>query len=285
MRPFKLLLTVFALSLATFLLVEPTIAGLAPTTGFPVSPGGEPPGGSAQWPQVTLLPVEQRVFEMVNEERAEIDLPPLLPDITLVQIARTHSADMLERGFFDHINPDGDGPADRVANSHRTLIGAASENVWMGIKSEIMETEELAGRIMTGLMNSSGHRANILAERLTHLGVGVTRGPGRRVMTWQTMATQLFADVAAYTTDPVPESIEWGTLTDFSTISESSRIGRPEKFDLWSVEEDRRVFGPESVKRAQLHAPPGTYDLRFYFRIGSSLRFVIHSGPKVVVVR
>jgi uncharacterized protein YkwD len=286
MRSFKIILTSFALLLTATFVIRPTIAALELQGGSGLGSESTGPARlprlSPQWPQVPLVPVEQRVFEMVNEERAKLDLTPLQVDATLMEIARGHSADMLERGFFDHVNPDGDGPADRVAQGHRRLIGAASENVWTGIRSEIIETEELAGRIMNGLMNSPGHRANILAENLTHLGVGVTRGPGRRVMTWQTMATQLFAEVAAYTVDPVPDSFSWGSLVNFS-VSSGARIGRPERFDLWSIEEDRRVFGPGPVRQTRLHAPAGTYDLRFYFRVGSSLRFVIHSGPQVVV--
>ena len=295
MRPVQFILTFLALFLATTVLIEPTIVALAPPTADlaghlgiePTDPGrpSGPTGPTGQWPQVPLLNVEQRVFELVNEERAKRDMSPLLLDTTLVDIARTHSADMLDRGFFDHVNPDGDGPADRVAQAHRRLIGGTSENVWTGIRSEIIETEELAGRIMNGLMNSPDHRANILTEKLTHMGVGVTRGPGRRVLTWQTMATQLFAEVAAYTADPVPESFSWGHMANFSIDTESSRIGRPEMFDLWSKEEDRRVFGPEPTRRTQMHAPVGTYELRFYFRVGSTLRFVIHSGPQVVIVQ
>ncbi len=291
MRPFRFVLTFVALFLAATVWIEPTLVALEPPTadltgslGIETSLG-LPSDPTGQWPQVPLLDVEQRVFELVNEERAKLDMSQLLLDPALVRIARTHSADMLDRGFFDHVNPDGDGPADRVAQAHRRLIGGTSENVWTGIRSEIIETEELAGRIMNGLMNSPGHRANILTEKLTHLGVGVTRGPGRRVMTWQTMATQLFAEVAAYTADPVPESLQWGSMANFSIAADSSRIGRPEMFDLWSKEEDRRVFGPEPTRRTQMRAPVGTYELRFYFRVGSTLRFAIHSGPRVVIVQ
>ena len=115
---------------------------------------------------------------------------------------------------------------------------------------------------MNGLMNSPGHRANILTEKLTHLGVGVTRGPGRRVMTWQTMATQLFAEVAAYTADPVPESLQWGSMANFSIAADSSRIGRPEMFDLWSKEETDGFSDPNppGEPRCVRQSAPTSFD-------------------------
>src|ERR1017187_3148125 len=83
-------------------------------------------------PPSPLPQVERAVFTLTNAERARRGLPALHPDDTLDSIARGHSIDMLRRNFFDHTNPDGDSPGDRMARAHRQLIGEGGENVWSG---------------------------------------------------------------------------------------------------------------------------------------------------------
>ena len=81
MRPIKFTLAFFALSLTAIPLIEPTIAALVPPAGFEGSMAAPAPPWSpqsSQWPQVPLLEAEQRVFEMVNEERARRELPALV---------------------------------------------------------------------------------------------------------------------------------------------------------------------------------------------------------------
>jgi hypothetical protein len=58
------------------------------------------------------------IFDLSNKERALRNLSPLRRDPALEVIAREHSEDMAKRNFFDHINPDGEDPADRAARHH-----------------------------------------------------------------------------------------------------------------------------------------------------------------------
>src|SRR5947207_8690522 len=118
---------------------------------------------------VPLPDVERTVFTLTNIERSRHGLHPLQHDQTLGLIARAHSVDMLRRDFFDHTNPDGDGPGERVARHHRRLIGEGGENVWSGSG---YGPERVAELIVQEWMRSPGHRAQTLRQDFTHVAVG-----------------------------------------------------------------------------------------------------------------
>ena len=93
------------------------------------------------------------------------ELQPYRCDLRLVWLGREHSKDMIVRDFFDHKNPDGEQPWDR-ANRHDIGWSAIGENI-----SEYVDLEE----IHWGLMDSSGHRTNILDSEydFSYCGVGI----------------------------------------------------------------------------------------------------------------
>jgi uncharacterized protein YkwD len=103
----------------------------------------------------------------VNAERATAGCAPLSADSGLAAVARAHSADMRDRDFFSHDNPDGLDPFDRAAAAG---LDARAENIAYGYAD--------AAEVMAGWMGSRGHRENILDCDLRTLGVGVATGPG-----------------------------------------------------------------------------------------------------------
>ncbi|MET8829269.1 CAP domain-containing protein [Streptomyces sp. NPDC004610] len=118
------------------------------------------------------------VTELTNRERVRAGLRPLAPDGVLAAAAQAHSADMVARDFYSHTAPDGSKPWDRAAaagSRHRSI----GENIACGQRS--------ASEVVTGWMNSPGHRANILKPDFTHIGIGFAGG-GRSGTYW----TQLF---------------------------------------------------------------------------------------------
>ncbi len=120
--------------------------------------------------------LEKRMLQLVNEERTKNGLKPLAWDSTLVPVSRSHSIDMFRRGYFSHITPEGKTPADRVrAAGIRYLI--TGENLALGPTLTICHT---------GLMNSPGHRANILHKSYGRMGIGVMDGGLRGLMITQT---------------------------------------------------------------------------------------------------
>ena len=107
------------------------------------------------------------MLALVNTERAAAGCGALVADRGLAALALAHSADMRDRHFFDHVNPDGLDPFQRA---ERAGVTARAENIAYG--------QPDAAAVMTAWMNSPGHRANILDCSLTRLGVGVAQGAG-----------------------------------------------------------------------------------------------------------
>lgn len=122
---------------------------------------------------------EARMLELVNAERAKVGAPPLVIDNTLVAIAREHSQDMWERSYFAHVNPDGEDPFDRMREGGADFR-AAGENLALA---------RTVGRAHEGLMNSPGHKRNILDPSFSRVGIGVVDGG-----IYGKMFTQNFAD-------------------------------------------------------------------------------------------
>jgi uncharacterized protein YkwD len=159
--------------------VEAPAAPEAPATEAP-APQSEPEAAHAPVPVAAAEPadpsLEGQVLALVNTERAAAGCGALVADAALASVARGHSADMRDRGFFDHVNPDGLDPFDRAT---RAGLTARAENIAYG--------QPDPAAVMTAWMNSPGHRANILNCGLSRLGVGIAQGAGGP---WW---TQLFA--------------------------------------------------------------------------------------------
>lgn len=122
---------------------------------------------------------EEEMLRLLNAERTSRGLKPLAVDPLLREAARAHSRDMFQRGYFGHLDLEGGTPAERLraANARFRLAG---ENLALAPTVEVAHN---------GLMNSPGHRANILNPSFGRVGIGVVDGGlhGK-------MFTQNFAD-------------------------------------------------------------------------------------------
>jgi uncharacterized protein YkwD len=123
----------------------------------------------------TRKDLEAKMLQMVNEERRKIGLKDLKADPEIAEVARKHSADMFARGYFSHISPEGATPFDRI-RAAKVRFMAAGENL------ALAQTLTLAH---TGLMNSPGHRANILHKSFGRLGIGILHGGVYGIMVTQ----------------------------------------------------------------------------------------------------
>lgn len=110
--------------------------------------------------------LEARMLELINNERAKEGLKPLKMDRELTLVARAHSKDMFVRGYFSHDNPDRKNPFDRMRAAN-VKFKTAGENL------ALAQTLELAH---TNLMNSPGHRANIMNPDFGRAGIGIQDG-------------------------------------------------------------------------------------------------------------
>lgn len=110
----------------------------------------------------------EAVLGLVNEARASRGLHPLTLDPVLSQIAENYCCEMIAEGFFDHIHPNGKGPAQRAIDGGYVFL-AIGENLAGGQASP--------EQVMLEWMNStSGHRENILAYQWREIGIGVRTG-------------------------------------------------------------------------------------------------------------
>ncbi len=166
---------------------EPTAVPTQEPTATPAqTPSAEPTAELLATPSPTTAPageraMEQEVLKLVNQARAENGLNPLSWADDLADIARAHSADMIERGFFSHTNPDGQSPFDRIKNNGISYR-AAAENIAYG--------QPDAEAVMNSWMNSAGHRANILNENLKEIGIGAVKDSNGTVYWTQVFVTR-----------------------------------------------------------------------------------------------
>jgi uncharacterized protein YkwD len=147
-------------------------------TGTPGLPGGvSNPGSNPD----SAGDEERKVFEMVNEEREKAGVSQLEWCDGLAALAKAHSCDMCDRGFFAHINPEGEAPPDRARLGHAGsyTFTPIVPDPYFRIAENIARGNSTAEQTMQQWMNSSGHRAQILNGANTHLGVGQCDGCGK----------------------------------------------------------------------------------------------------------
>ncbi|MBP1970627.1 putative YkwD family protein [Virgibacillus natechei] len=106
---------------------------------------------------------EQEVVDLTNQERANHGLSALEIDEELSNVARDKSADMADSNYFSHDSPTHGSPFDMM-DSYGVDYRTAGENIAKG--------QQTPAEVVDGWMNSDGHRANILSEDFTHIGVG-----------------------------------------------------------------------------------------------------------------
>jgi uncharacterized protein YkwD/uncharacterized membrane protein required for colicin V production len=122
---------------------------------------------------------EQSMLELVNAERAREGLSPLVFDDELRDVGRAHSLEMFQEGYFAHISPNTGSPFDRMRRAGIRFV-IAGENLAYAPNVQIAHE---------GLMNSPGHRANILRPEFGTVGIGVIRSDFRG-----SMFTQVFSN-------------------------------------------------------------------------------------------
>jgi uncharacterized protein YkwD len=119
--------------------------------------------------------LEARMLDLVNNERRAAGLNPLAMDQELTEVARKHSDDMFKRGYFAHISPENESADDRIRAANIRFL-TAGENLALAPSLQIAHT---------GLMNSPGHRANILRPQFGRVGIGIKDGGIRGLMVTQ----------------------------------------------------------------------------------------------------
>jgi len=107
------------------------------------------------------------MIKLVNQERAGQGIKPLTLDSKLVDLARSYGKETLENGLFSHVSSvDGTTPSDR-ADRAGISYSVFGEN--LAFAPDVYVAHQ-------GLMNSEGHRKNILSVDFARVGIGVISG-------------------------------------------------------------------------------------------------------------
>lgn len=147
--------------------------------------------------------MEAAFLTAINRARAEHGLAALVVRPRLLDAARFHNLDMASNDFFGHEGAKGRYHHDRIAAlDRRAVLSFSAENV---TKLEVLQGaydfSGVVARLHEGLMNSPGHRKNILSEDASHIAIGVVRS-ARGV--W---VTQVFVRMAGELARDVPVRI------------------------------------------------------------------------------
>ncbi|MEM9215251.1 MAG: CAP domain-containing protein [Cyanobacteria bacterium P01_F01_bin.150] len=113
---------------------------------------------------------DQKILNLVNAERKKVGLEPLQMSENLDKAADNYSQVMLDAKHFSHTGPDGSSMSQRIEDAGYTNWRSIAENIAAG-----QRTPE---QVVQGWMNSPGHRANILRDSVTHMGLGFAEGSG-----------------------------------------------------------------------------------------------------------
>ncbi|WP_198389342.1 CAP domain-containing protein [Roseovarius faecimaris] len=166
--------------------------------------------------------LEQLMLELINEERAAVGAPPLRFNGDLNEASEDHSSWMLATDVFSHTGQGGSSAGDRIQQAGYELEGnwTWGENIaWQsergdpGLEDDVRDLHE-------SLMNSPGHRANILNPDFEEIGIGIERGDFGRFDS--VMVTQNFG-----TTDATPDPVTPPTPAPVAPPSEPPATPTP----------------------------------------------------------
>ena len=134
-------------------------------------------------------PLGRALTDAVNRWRAERGAAALRTDATLERAAAVHAADMAQRDYFGHHNPDGQGPRERVLAVDPDFSASLSENIHRldGAGYAATSDAALAMAIVEGWSRSPQHRRIMQSAAATRSGVGVAR-TGTRIIAVQVYA-------------------------------------------------------------------------------------------------
>lgn len=130
-------------------------------------------GGTSN--KVVLL--QSKIIVETNLQRQQNgNLPALIENAKLNQAAAAKANDMFLNQYFEHVSPSGVGPGD-LAQKYGYDYIVEGENLILGNFSSEKE-------VVQDWMNSPGHRANILNNRYTEIGVAIVKGTYKGQTVW-----------------------------------------------------------------------------------------------------
>lgn len=136
------------------------------------------------------------LIDLANEDREEAGLVELTRNPLLTQAATLKAKDMVERGYFDHTSPDGTAPWDWM-----DAVGYDYAYAGENLAIHFFDSE----RVHDAWMQSPSHRANILQEKFTEIGIATIEGEFNGQKT--TFVVQMFGRPRLRAVATSPESV------------------------------------------------------------------------------
>ncbi|AQS11472.1 cysteine-rich secretory protein family protein [Clostridium saccharobutylicum] len=121
---------------------------------------------TAQTNSDTLTSQEQEMLDLINQARTQNNVPPLEIDMQVTNVARIKAQDMIDNNYFSHSSPKYGSPFDMLKSFGISYV-KAGENI--AGNHDVQDAHN-------SLMNSPGHRRNILDPNFTHIGIGIKNG-------------------------------------------------------------------------------------------------------------
>lgn len=225
--------------------------------------------------KINLKRIETQILERSNFQRESIGLNPLLPEKSLADIARQHSKNMLEQGFFAHVDSDGNRVSDRVNRLYPELLYIAVAENLFSIENATDE-ETILDEAIGGWLKSPGHRENILNGKYSHLGVGAVQ-KGKKIMITQVFALPL-VKLGTRIPDKVDQSKELVLFFEFMRPVKADKyqafLSFPDPNIRHDIDDSTYVLGFEPFElrwinskifsvRLRFNAGKGNYTLSF----------------------
>jgi uncharacterized YkwD family protein len=138
---------------------EDSVAAVPQGTTAPKTP-------AAKTNSSTLTASEQEMLKLLNDSRIQNKLSPLMVDMELTNVARIKAQDMIDNNYFSHNSPKYGDPF-AMMKSFGVKYLQAGENI---------AGNQSVQNAQNALMNSPGHRKNILSPNFTHIGLGIQKG-------------------------------------------------------------------------------------------------------------
>lgn len=210
---------------------------------------------------------EAQILRLTNIARADAGAPACRWSEELALTARAHAADLADRGYLEHLAPEGFDPTHRIGVLARRMIGSASENIAYRQASAPPSAEDLMGI----WRRSEHHWLNLLRPSHAQAGFGVALRGDR------TYAVGLYANPDGELAAPLPFRLS-GVPDLSSMLAQASP--RIESFALTDPLDETANL---AAVREAAGLAPGVYQLRPRLRVDQR-RYQVLWGPIFVRV-
>lgn len=158
-----------------------------------------------------MTQMQRQMLGLINEARTNAGLTVVVWDDFAAEVGARHAREMAEHGYFSHWNFEGWGPDHRysLAGSHHAVmenLHAFSLTYEDGRGAPVQDWSLVIANGHQGLMESEGHRANILDPAHTHVGIGMAYNP----QTGQFRLAQEFTNQYVQLYSPLPREAQVG---------------------------------------------------------------------------